>query len=297
MARNPYYAAATNLSVPNVSGRIGQTVALTATLTSGGSYVTGKTVSFSVDGAPAGSDTTDGIGFATVTYSIPPSLGAGSKTIGASFAGEVNYAKSSEAATLKVSKANVAFSAYQVWGARGQTVTLKSLLYASNAPLAGRNVDFSVDGMYVGTGVSTSTNVSCSYKIPDDATFGPHNVTVAFAGDDAYNASTRTGPVLNVGVPKANVAFSAYQVWGARGQTVTLKSLMWSAGVPLAGKNVDFSVDGMYVGTGVSTSTNVSCSYKIPDDATFGPHNVTVAFAGDDAYNASTRTGAALTVK
>jgi hypothetical protein len=98
-------------------------------------------------------------------------------------------------------------------------------------------------------------------------------------------------------VVKADVQFYYYVVSGARGQTVTLKSLMYSGGAPLANKLVTFAVDGTPVGTGTSTSSGVTCSYTIPSTLTVGTHNVTVTFAGDDAYNASTRTQAVLTVK
>ena len=77
-------------------------------------------------------------------------------------------------------------------------MTLKSLMYSCGAPLAGKLVTFAVDGTTVGTGESTSSNVSCSYTIPSDATAGVHNVTVTFVGDTSYNASTRTQPVLTV---------------------------------------------------------------------------------------------------
>ena len=89
----------TELVAADVSGNVGQTVQLSATLTAGGVPVGGKTVDFQVDGVPAGSATTDQSGVARVAHTI---LSMGDKVIGAGFAGDGTYLPSEDAANLAV---------------------------------------------------------------------------------------------------------------------------------------------------------------------------------------------------
>ncbi len=92
-------AAATTMVADDVSGNVGQTVQLSATLTSGGSPLVGKTVDFEVDGIDAGSGTTNASGVATVAYTI---TGMGDKAVAADFAGDAAYEPSGDGATLTV---------------------------------------------------------------------------------------------------------------------------------------------------------------------------------------------------
>jgi Bacterial Ig-like domain (group 3) len=101
--------AATNLTVAAASGTYGGSVNLTATLTSG-SGISGESISFTIDGNPVGSATTNGSGVATVTVSplCGSAYNAGGHTIGATFAGDTNYAAASGSNSLTVAKANAA---------------------------------------------------------------------------------------------------------------------------------------------------------------------------------------------
>ena len=78
---------ATVLAAANVSGARGTAVTLTATLTSGGAGIAGKSVSFKVDGKAAGSSLTDATGTANVSYGIPGTDKVGSHVLSDSFAG------------------------------------------------------------------------------------------------------------------------------------------------------------------------------------------------------------------
>lgn len=59
--------APTSLSVGNISGEVGETVTLTATLTSSGNPVSGQTIPFSIDLMGIGSANTDANGVASLT--------------------------------------------------------------------------------------------------------------------------------------------------------------------------------------------------------------------------------------
>ena len=71
---------ATSLTVAAVSGAHGTSVTLSATLTltSGGAALSGKTVTFKVDGKVAGTAVTDASGTATLPYAIPSTATVGS---------------------------------------------------------------------------------------------------------------------------------------------------------------------------------------------------------------------------
>ena len=60
-----------SLAVPAVTGAYGGVATLTATLTSGGAGVNGKVVSFTLNGAPVGTATTDTVGLATLSEREP----------------------------------------------------------------------------------------------------------------------------------------------------------------------------------------------------------------------------------
>jgi multimeric flavodoxin WrbA len=100
--------ASTSLSVANASGTYGGTVGLSATLTSGGSGVSGKTIDFTLNGVDVGDSTTNGSGMATLNDVSLSGIDAGfyEDYIGASFAGDSNYAASSGTGNLTVSKAD-----------------------------------------------------------------------------------------------------------------------------------------------------------------------------------------------
>ncbi len=90
----------TSLVVPSFSGVYGGSVNLTATLTSGGNPVAGKTVTFTVNGGGVGSAITDVNGVATLTYNI--TIGGGTWPVVASFAGDSVYAPATGSNTLTV---------------------------------------------------------------------------------------------------------------------------------------------------------------------------------------------------
>ena len=99
--------APTVLGLLPVSGTVGGTVALTSTLTSAGTAVPMKTITFSVNGNVVGTAMTDASGTATLTGVSLGGIPAGSYPAGvsASFAGDATYAAANISAALNVGKA------------------------------------------------------------------------------------------------------------------------------------------------------------------------------------------------
>src|SRR5437667_314858 len=87
------FSVITTPTATAVSGKIGTTTALKATLKVGTVAVAGKTVSFKIDDVAVGSGKTDAKGSASIAYVI--NVDAGPHTIKAEFAGDGGYYPSS----------------------------------------------------------------------------------------------------------------------------------------------------------------------------------------------------------
>src|SRR5882724_984966 len=97
--------AITFLAVAPASATYGSSsTTLSATLTKPAGPLAGKTVSFTLNGSPAGSAVSDASGLASVSVSLT-GFAAGSYPVTASFAGDVNNTASSSSATLTVNPA------------------------------------------------------------------------------------------------------------------------------------------------------------------------------------------------
>jgi hypothetical protein len=100
---------ATTLNVNTAAGTYGGTVNLSATLTSGASGVSGKSISFTLNGNPAGSATTNSTGIATLSNVPISGINAGTYAtgIGGRFAGDSSFASNSGTASLTVNRATL----------------------------------------------------------------------------------------------------------------------------------------------------------------------------------------------
>ena len=97
---------ATSISAVSGSGTYGGTATLTAMLKAGTTPLSGKSISFTINGSAAGSATTDASGVATLSGASLSGINAGTGTVGASFAGDSSYTGSSGSGSLTVAKAS-----------------------------------------------------------------------------------------------------------------------------------------------------------------------------------------------
>ena len=209
---SPQYTVATKyttvLDLDNASGTIGQPATLTATLrrVADNAPLSGKSISFVVDGDSAGSASTNASGVATRSWVVTVGV-LGNRTMSASFAGDSAYHDTSDTATFR-RYANTAVTVSNVSGVRGETVALKAKIIRTHdgAAIAGRTLSFKVDGNPVGSAVTNTSGVATtSYAIPADAALGEHLIKVVFAGDDPLNPSSGTG-TLTVSASTRRVA-------------------------------------------------------------------------------------------
>ncbi|NUQ70429.1 MAG: Ig-like domain repeat protein, partial [Chthonomonadales bacterium] len=286
----------TTLAVDPISGPIGQTVTLSATLlcASDALPVSGRTVAFLVDGSAAGSAGTNASGIASVSYVIPVGPGPGSRTIQADFAGDAVYTSSTDTDTLTVQKADTTLAVSAAAGAFNDTVTLSAVLSRTTdgALLAGKLVAFSVEGTGVGDGTTDgSGSASVTYTIPEAQGRGSKTIGAAFAGDADHNATSGSGSLTVTGWP---ATLAVQDAAGSVAGTVTLSALLTRTdnAAPLAGRTVTFTVQGTAAGSGVADASGLaSSSYVIPDTIGSGALNLEAAFAGDAAHEPTTDTG------
>lgn len=149
--------------------------------------VVGKTIAFSLDGTPLGTDPTRSTGLAQVGYTIADGTGAGIRTIQASWGGDGGYLPSSCTNTLTVTKATP-----YIWVMpRSVPVGGVARLYAYFRRLAdyqkqeGKTVTFRVDGTWVAdvlTGTGADAGIArFNYTVVE--TPGAHTIRCEFGGD------------------------------------------------------------------------------------------------------------------
>ncbi len=165
----------TSLSVAAASGTYGGSASLSATLTSGGTGVANKSVSFTLNGASAGTATTDASGVASLSASLSGiNAGTYATGVGASFAQDSSYNASSGSNSLTVSKATPSIT----WS-NPADVTYGAALSSTQL-----NATASVAGSFVYTpAAGTKLNAGLGQNLKAD--FTPTDTT-------NYNTATRT---------------------------------------------------------------------------------------------------------
>jgi len=188
----------TRLVVDSVSGTLGGNVNLSATLqrTDTLAGISGKTLQFAVGGVPVGSAVTGSNGVALLAYTVPESLGTGSRTIAVTFEGDSTANPSSGTGILTISKAMPEIVLSNMTARRGQTVNLEATLRRQDntAPISGRTVTFKVAGATVGSAnTDSSGRASVPYAVPLNASLGNKVLRAEFAGDAVYMSTSRDG--------------------------------------------------------------------------------------------------------
>jgi|GEM_PF-1608191 len=184
----------TAISAVSGTGTFGGTATLTATLTSGGSGIGGKTVSFTLNGSAVGNAMTDSNGVATLSGVSLSGINAGDypNAVGASFAGDAtNFSGSSGTGPLTVSKATTttALSSSVNPSDFGQTVIFTATVTGNGGTPTG-SVQFKDGGSNLGPAVALTAGVAENGII--SPTSGTHTITAEYSGDANFLASTGT---------------------------------------------------------------------------------------------------------
>jgi hypothetical protein len=217
---------ATSLAADPASGAYGGTTNLSATLTSGGPGLGGKSINFVLDGSPVGSATTDASGVATLSNVSLGSIIAGTypSGVGASFAGDATYTGSGGTNSLTLAQADQTIT----FGALANTTYGDGDFTVSATASSGLDVSFAAAGQCTMTGntahitgagsctVTSSQTGNTNYNAaPDvDRTFSIAQASTATSVSSSNNSSvdgesvTFTGTVTSgVGTPAGTVTF------------------------------------------------------------------------------------------
>ncbi len=250
-------AVVTGLAVAPATGSYGASTDLSATLTATSTPLSGKTVSFAINGNSAGSGTTDNSGIATLLSASLTGINPGTypSAVSAAFAGDSGYVTSSGTSTLTVSSAE-------------QTITFDGLSSKTFG-----DPDFTVNAiasssLAVTFSASGSCNVSGSTVHLTGA--GSCTITASQAGDGNYNSAANVAQPFSI---------------AKSDQTITFGSLSSRTfGDP------DFAVSAtasssLAVSFSASSSCNVSGSAVHLTGA--GSCTITASQAGDSNYNSA----------
>jgi hypothetical protein len=180
---------ATTLTADPATGTYGGTVTLKATLKNGSTPVSGKTVSFTLNGTASGTATTDASGVATLPNVSLTGIPAGTYNPGASsgvradFASDGTFAASSGTATLKVDPKALTITANDQAKSYGAAVTFAGTEFSTGAgQLVAGDVVTSVTLTSTGA-VATALVAGSPYDITPSAAVGTGltNYTISYA--------------------------------------------------------------------------------------------------------------------
>ena len=288
--------------VASVSGKasFGGTATLKATVASkvSNQVLAGETVSFSLDGVAVGTAVTDALGVATLT-GVPTSDAVGSYVgnVVASFAGDSSYTSSSSTGNLVVNQAGTGLSGVSGSAVFGGTLTVSATLASTvtGQGIAGEAVSFSVGGVTLGTAITQGGGFAIFAMSVDTLPAGtyPGDVVATFLGDASYLAAADASGDLVVS--KAPTTLASVSGTSAFGGPATLMATLTQTGngQVLAGQTVDFTLDGVAVGSAVTDASGVATLTGVPTSDAVGTDTggIVVNFSGDSDHLASQGTG------
>ena len=166
-------------------------------LSATGAAVSGRTVTFKVNGTSVGTAVTNSSGVASRAYTIPSGTTTGSKTLNAAFAGDTACKPCSASSTLVVTTTTAtSMYVYNVTAKPGQTVTLRAILArkSDGKAIPGKTVTFKVNGVTIGTATTDAAGVATrAYSIGASAATGTRPIAVTFAGDSTWSPGSASG--------------------------------------------------------------------------------------------------------
>jgi len=268
------------------SGTITETVALRSydlKRLSDNALLSGKTITYKVDGTVVGTATTDTGGDSSLNWTIAE--GPASRTITAEFAGDPAYNGCSDDAILTCLSWTTKMATFDRTARITDRTELKCrLLRSDNVPLYNKGVSFSVDGTFVMTR-PTNTEGYASYPyydVPDGSGAGVRTILSEWPGNGGYAAIGKTATltvlraipyiwVLPKTVPRGAIAnLYAYvrRLYDYKKQEA---------------KPVTFRLDGTWIAdvvTGTADQGGVA-RYLYPTTEGVGVHTIRCEFAGD----------------
>ncbi len=156
------------------------------------------------------------------------------------------------------------------------------------APTPTGTVKFSDGRIDLGTkkldtrGVATS---DLSGRLP----VGPHRMAVDYSGDSVYSPET-TSTIVEVykAPPPTTLSLEPDPLVDGLGGTFMLKLRPVYGKAPRPSGTVQFTVDGVAVGSAESVNSTGTATSGQSEPLSFGDHTITASYSGDDHYEATT---------
>ncbi|HEX4796685.1 MAG TPA: PKD domain-containing protein [Humisphaera sp.] len=233
--------AQTSIAATAASATYGGTTTLSATLTAGGTPLSGRSLLFKLNGVTVGSINTDSNGVATISNISIGTLGAGSAKIDVSFAGDQNNLPSSNSATLSIAK-----------GSLSVTADGKSRVYGQNNPPFTGTI----------TGIQNGDNITAVYSTTAGVTspVGPYAINVSLLDPGSKLAN------YNVSITPGTLSVQATTL------TAVGKSISGSEGTALSGVIVASFISNNPIATAGDFSATINWG-----DGHTSPGTVTLA--------------------
>ena len=283
-------AQPTATDTSDVTANVGAAMTFSATLTSNGSPVAGKTISIHA-GTQSCSGVTGSTGTASCSITLAQALGTYSIT--ATFAGDTGFLTSSDSATLTIADIPTTTTyTGDLQANAGAAATLKAhLVVSGGSPLSGKPVTIAVGSQSCTPTTDASGNATCSITLNQPG--GSYPVTATFAGDASYAASTGTATfTVVVANSKPTTVQLASVAPVLKGSSTTLSGTLRTGSTPVAGKTLTLTLGTQSCHATTNATGTATCSVTALDAA--GQVQVKGAFAGDATYQASFATGTAI---
>ncbi|MFZ0926691.1 MAG: Ig-like domain repeat protein [Halobacteriota archaeon] len=281
-----------SLSVNNPTPAVGQSATFTATLKSGTTPLSSKSVSIYhyLNGVRYNdaTKTTNSAGQITLTTSW---ASIGTRTYYATFTGDSSHqASTSSVVTVTVKgQTQVTLTASDSTPTVGQSVTFTATLKNGTKALSQSVTIYHYlnDARYSDT--TKTTNSAGQITLTTSwASSGTRTYYAVFFGDGSYQSSTSSAVFINVGATK--ITLTASNSTPAVGQSVNFTATLTSGTTLLSGKNVTiyhYLNDVRYNDTTKTTDKNGQISLTT-SWSTAGERTYYATFAGNSSYQAST---------
>jgi hypothetical protein len=277
---------------------LGSTLPVSVSITPAavGSTLPSGTVTFTLDGASAGTVAVQ-VGSPSTASITLPALTPGTHTLTATYSGDTYYATSTgAAATITVPKSPTtlvvtpATTAPAGGTALVVTATLTATTPGSSLPTG--TVIFTLDGTSVGTSAIVSGSPStATVTLASTAVIpGVHVLAATYSGDSYYGASTAPPVTMNVtkGSTATTLTPSTLTPTAGGSMVVTVSITSPNPVATLPSGTVTIMEDGVSVGIGTVTTGSPSTATVTISLVNAGTHLLQAIYSGDTYYTGST---------
>lgn len=272
-------------AAPNPSSH-GQSVTLTATVTSNGNPVTAGSVEFT-DGATSlgAAVPVNAGGVATLTTSA---LAVGTHPITASYTGTDEFAESSDDVSQVVNKrdTSTALTSSANPSQAGSSVTFTAVVTANGGAVNAGSVTFAVDGTDQAT-VAVDANGAASFTT-SALSVGSHAIEARYGGTANENVSDDDLDQVVSALDSTTVVVSAPNP-SVYGSAVTFTATVTTGGTPVTAGTVQFSENATPLGPPVALAGDGTATFTT-STLTAGSHTITATFSGNPSVSAGSGT-------